>query len=81
MLARYRDDATPLFTYLEMNKHLAFKDATATVAELEATYHAKANHTGIQQLWFRGIHADGPVENITVDGFPPSQTVEFVTSS
>ena len=57
----------PLFTYLEISKDLAFNDPAADLATFETRAKTKANHTGVQQLWFRNINADGDIRNFTVD--------------
>jgi hypothetical protein len=61
-----------LFTFRDIHKTLTFNDATGNLAVLECRFDAKANHTGIQQIWFRNINADGDVTNITIDGQAPA---------
>jgi hypothetical protein len=72
LLYRKAQANLPLYTYLEVNKVLKFHDAAAHSATVNVTYRARANHTGLQQLWLQKISADGRVGNFMVDGQPAS---------
>jgi len=63
----------PPFTILEADKTLDFQDEAGNLAFLESRVKIRANHMGITQFWFRGINADGTIENIKIDGdlIPP----------
>lgn len=75
LLYRRYEESQPLFTYLEMHKILKFHDAAATTAGFSTIVTARANHTGVSQLWFRNINADGDVTNFRIDGAPVPQNL------
>ncbi|MGP0020124.1 MAG: hypothetical protein ACLPHP_16245 [Candidatus Sulfotelmatobacter sp.] len=58
----------PPFTYLKVEKTLTFVDELPHKASQVSVVTVKANHSGLTQLWFRSISADGPVENFIIDG-------------
>jgi hypothetical protein len=68
MLVIYKLLNRPIFTYLEVDKMLEFKDGQGLLAIQVSKFKARANHKGITQLWFRGINADGTIQNIQIDG-------------
>ena len=70
LIYRRWEEKQPLFSYIEIHKELMFLDAAGNVATMETRATTKANHTGIQQLWFRNINADGDVKNFTIDSTP-----------
>jgi hypothetical protein len=72
LIYRRWEEKQPLFSYIEIQKELMFLDAAGNVATMETNATTKANHTGIQQLWFRNINADGDVKNFTVDSIATS---------
>lgn len=70
LLYRRWEDGRTLFTYLKIDKKLSFVDKDAALALMEGVFTVRANHTGLQQLWFRNINCDGEIKNIRVDGVP-----------
>jgi hypothetical protein len=62
-----------LFTHLDVEKTLKFNSLNPQVATLTTELHAQANHTGINQLWFRSIGADGAISDFRIDGVPVPQ--------
>jgi hypothetical protein len=75
LLLRRHEARLPTWTYEHVHKVLTFKDANASLATIETVIDARANHTGVTQLWFRNMSADGSIDNFRVDGIavPPHQ--------
>jgi hypothetical protein len=63
-----------LFTHLEVETILSFRDPAGALATQTTKIHAQANHTGITQLWFRNLNADGQMNNFKMNGtlVPPN---------
>src|ERR1700716_1781197 len=67
LLYRYMDNKrrvrqikeNSLFTHLAVENVLTFHDPQGIKVTTTTNLHAQANHTGITQLWFRNLTADG----------------------
>jgi hypothetical protein len=82
LLVIYKLLNRPVFTYLEVEKVLDFKDNLGQVALLVSRFKARANHKGTTQLWFRNINADGTIQNIKIDGVVvPAHLIQRVAGS
>jgi hypothetical protein len=61
----------PTFSHLSVEKMLVFLDPKGNTARLTTRMTTRANHSGLSQMWFRNINADGRIENILLDGIKP----------
>ena len=61
----------PPFTIKEVEKTLVFQDPQGHRAKVSRTQTARANQTGITEIWVGNIRTDGSIENVHVDGQPP----------
>jgi hypothetical protein len=75
LIYRRLDENRPLFTYLSVEKTLTFRDEGPHTTSQSSLVEVQANHTGLTQLWFRSISADGPVTNFVIDGVPVPNTL------
>lgn len=62
------------FTILEVEKRLTFHDSIAHRATLVSSQRVRSNHRGLSEFWCRNISADGPIENVLIDGREPDET-------
>lgn len=61
----------PDFTLLDVDKTLTFRDRDARSVSHVDTRTVRPNHKGLVEFWFKGLGADGSVENILVDDQQP----------
>jgi hypothetical protein len=65
------------YTVLEAERILTFHDAVGEQATVERCVTLRANRSGLEQFWFRGISSDGQIENKLIDGsLPDGQKLE-----
>lgn len=62
------------FTHILIEKNLLFVDPIASTARLSTVMTSRSNYSGITQMWFRNINADGQIKNILLDGKPAART-------
>ncbi len=67
LYAAYRTSGPP-FTTISLKKVLTIQGRDGRLASLTREQRIRVNYGSIQEIWCRGIYADGTVDNFKVDG-------------
>jgi hypothetical protein len=73
LIVRYVQSKRPEFTITDLKKILKIHDAGGHLSTFERSMTAISNVSGLNEVWYRNVAADGTIDNIKVDGQYPAQ--------
>ena len=70
LYAAYRTSG-PQYTTLSLKKELEIEDREGHLSHLKRIQRIRVNYGSVEEIWCRGIYADGKIDNFSVDGAAP----------